>query len=1244
MNWKKNFRDSVLERGQNYYNRNRVQGLSCDSDVYRARVLGVSDYNVEIKIQDDDVADMKCSCPYAAVGMNCKHMAAVMFAIDAEQKSGKTVRKENVQTAKSQTTKVQTRQGQERPAQTKAGQRRPVQAERVFCPFKRSTENYQYFDMGRIAREFEFTESDFVEAMELARKGKVVLASVETGYRQLFDESGLIGEAQGHYQDERFPGQITIIFDRDKILRAACGVPRCGGRYENIYYFGTKNICKHLLALMILLDEYLKTYNPGDSTDMEAESLLHGFRDRHFRAVTEQQAEQLQDLRLEAVLERERDGVFASFKAGTDKLYVVKKLTEFVSLYEKQDMVCFGTKTEIDLAKHRMDELSKAVFEYVRRIVKDEQERVRFGSTDELYAADAEIKNRVRLYGERLDDFYRLYEGQTVSCSDKSSGKTVKIALRFQEGKPDIYLRIEKNVDDEQVFHGVKVSGELPELIEGNKYRYYFADGAFCRMSEEMAGDIGPLLEMAKDGAVSFRVGRKYLSEFYHQVLPVLKRNITVEETGAGEVQEYIPPEAVFGFYLDVEDDRIVCKPRVLYGETVVSLLDLLRADRPYESFRNRSREEEILYYLHQLFQEVDLSKDEVYCEDSEDAMLKLLDGGVERLMTLGEVHSTDRFRNINIRKKAKIKVGVSIKSDVMNLSISSEDLAQEELLQILQSYQRKKKYYRLKNGDFAEVNETDIETLSRMMEDLHLSPKDFVRGNMQIPAYRALYLNKMLEQSENIYLNRDSHFKKLVKEFKTVDDSDFEVPASLAPIMRNYQVRGFKWMKTLEHYGFGGILADDMGLGKTLQMISVLLSAKESGEEGTALVVCPASLVYNWKMEFARFAPELKVTLIVGSQQERAMLIRKYRESDVLVTSYDLLKRDVAEYEGAEFSYQVLDEAQYIKNHGTAAAKTVKVINSRHRYALTGTPIENRLSELWSIFDYLMPGFLYGYETFRKELETPIVKSKKEEASQRLKKMVSPFILRRLKTDVLKDLPEKIEEIRYAKLETEQQRLYDGQVLHMREMIASQRAEDFQKDKLEILAELTKIRQICCDPELLFEHYNGESAKRTACIELIQSAIEGEHKILVFSQFTSMLELLEHDLNEKNISFYKIVGATPKEERLKLVNAFNGDDTPVFLISLKAGGTGLNLTGADVVIHYDPWWNQSAQNQATDRAHRIGQTRAVSVYKLIAKDTIEEKIVKMQETKRELADMGLSGENGGITRMSREELMELLG
>jgi SNF2 family DNA or RNA helicase len=436
--------------------------------------------------------------------------------------------------------------------------------------------------------------------------------------------------------------------------------------------------------------------------------------------------------------------------------------------------------------------------------------------------------------------------------------------------------------------------------------------------------------------------------------------------------------------------------------------------------------------------------------------------------------------------------------------------------------------------------------------------------------------------------------------------------------------------------------------------------------------VVCPASLVYNWQEEFTRFAPEIRTATVTGTLSERKKILEQAASVDVLITSYDLLKRDAVYYKSHKFRWQIADEAQFIKNPKSSAAKAVKIINSSRRIALTGTPIENRLSEMWSIFDFLMPGFLFKYDEFRTKFETPIAKSHDADATERLQKMVAPFILRRLKKDVLKDLPDKIEEVRYAKLEGEQRKLYDAQVLHMQKMLEMP-AEELLKSRIQVLAELTKIRQICCDPSLLSIDYNGESAKREACLQLIMSAMDGGHRMLVFSQFTSMLSLLMEDLDAAGIRYYLITGATSKEERIHLVHEFNdgecqtdlefsedgsagnvkskgsarSDDNSkgvsVFLISLKAGGTGLNLTGADVVIHYDPWWNVAAQNQATDRAHRIGQTKTVAVYRLIAKDTIEEKIMDIQENKKDLADAILSGEQQSLGQLSRDELMDLL-
>ena len=348
-------------------------------------------------------------------------------------------------------------------------------------------------------------------------------------------------------------------------------------------------------------------------------------------------------------------------------------------------------------------------------------------------------------------------------------------------------------------------------------------------------------------------------------------------------------------------------------------------------------------------------------------------------------------------------------------------------------------------------------------------------------------------------------------------------------------------------------------------------------------------------------------------------------------------------EYEKYSFQCEIIDEAQFIKNANTQAAKAVKEIQTGFRLALTGTPVENRLSELWSIFDYLMPGFLYSYKKFREEVEIPVVQNSDEDAMKRLQKMIRPFVLRRLKKEVLTDLPDKLEENMFAQLTGEQQKLYDAHVKRMMLMLDKQSEEEFKSSKITILAELTRLRQICCDPSLVFEDYKGDSAKTEMCLNMIRNAVEGGHKILLFSQFTTMLDHLAKRLEEEKISYYMLNGSVSKEKRAQMVESFNKDDTQVFCISLKAGGTGLNLTAADIVIHFDPWWNLAVQNQATDRAHRIGQKNVVNVYKLIVKDTIEENIMKLQEKKRELADQILEGENLNGSSLTREELVELL-
>ncbi len=363
----------------------------------------------------------------------------------------------------------------------------------------------------------------------------------------------------------------------------------------------------------------------------------------------------------------------------------------------------------------------------------------------------------------------------------------------------------------------------------------------------------------------------------------------------------------------------------------------------------------------------------------------------------------------------------------------------------------------------------------------------------------------------------------------------------------------------------------------------------------------------------------------------------------DVLVTSYDLLKRDVLLYQELEFRFQIIDEAQYIKNPSTQSAKAVKLVKAQTRFALTGTPIENRLGDLWSIFDYLMPGFLFTYSGFKKRFETPIVKDGDERALKALHRLTGPFVLRRLKSDVLKELPEKLETVVYSMPDKEQKELYTANALQLKNQLESLSGASVGAEKMQILAQLTRLRQLCCDPSLCYERYKGGSAKLDTCVELIAGGIGGGHKILLFSQFTSMLDIIGKRLKKEGISYHLLTGSTSKEDRMRLAGEFQTDEVPVFLISLKAGGTGLNLTAADIVIHYDPWWNVAAQNQATDRTHRIGQEKQVSVFRLIMKDTIEENIIRLQENKQSLAEQIITEGTLSIGSLSREELLSIL-
>ncbi len=633
----------------------------------------------------------------------------------------------------------------------------------------------------------------------------------------------------------------------------------------------------------------------------------------------------------------------------------------------------------------------------------------------------------------------------------------------------------------------------------------------------------------------------------------------------------------------------------------------------------------------------------------NEETIYEFLIQDIDIYMNKFDVHVTDKFKTKQIKQPKIGSIGIKVENDLLSIDLSKLDIDKNEIRSIMEKYSLKKKYHRLKDGSFLELDENkDIEFLDKLITGMGIEYTDLENEQVRLPVNRTLYLNQLLKTIKGTEIIKDKEYKKIVNDLNKEQLEEIDIPKGFENILRPYQKTGFKWLKTLEEYKFGGILADDMGLGKTIQLLSVVTdyNQKNKTNKKTSIVVSPSSLTLNWKNEAEKFAGELNTVVIRGSLQERKKLIKNIDKYDLIITSYDLLKRDIELYEKVnyKFKYIIADEAQYLKNSNTQNAKSVKMIKAETRFALTGTPIENSLAELWSIFDFIMPGYLFSYRFFKNTYELPIVKNDETRAMEKLKMLIEPFILRRIKKEVLTELPDKTISVLNNEMGDEQKSVYLSYLAEIKQEVAEHIEEQgIEKSHIQILAALTRLRQICCHPALFLKEYTDGSSKLEQCVEILDEAIESGHKILLFSGYTSMFPYIEERLNQKNIKYFKLTGSTKVDDRINMVDEFNqNQDIKVFLISLKAGGTGLNLTGADMVIHYDPWWNISAENQATDRAYRIGQKNNVQVYKLITKNTIEEKIYELQQKKSELMDNVLSTKVSFINKMSKEDIMNL--
>ncbi len=1008
------------------------------------------------------------------------------------------------------------------------------------------------------------------------------------------------------------------------------GICNCE-EYKISVQHGNEILCKHIAAALLKYGmEYQDNLN-GPARKSDIDYLLE-----ELKSVSKISDDFKRELNLEIkFLEgTSYEKPYVELKLGVEKNYVVKSMKNFLSSLMKEEVIEFGKGFTYDPDLHRFNTVDAQIIEMFMEIRDIDGDRTNsydyynsynpMFSGKKLFLTDKILYKLFTLLRERTIDV-------VINGAEHKAINIVKGAmpLKFKMGMKKEAIELEQ-------------LGTLPNPLD-NLYKVFWYNDNIYIPPDEQCRVYVPIYKLitskrGKKAIFNVKEGEKIAS----YLLPKLK-TVAEEITFDKNINaKFYEAPLVIKVYLDKADEVITATIKFNYGEIDINPLEKKERQKGEKILIRDIKKEENCEGILKSFEFVEGQNS--YVMKNEKNIVSFLIGGMNKLQELGEVYYSQSFKNIKVYGKSNFKGGIRVnEDDLLEFSFEIEGVNREELKNIFTALREKKKYYKLKEGGFVSLEDKAMEDLGEMIDFLDIKDKDLSKEKILISKYNALYLDQKIKDTEMDYVKRSKNFRELTNNVRDVRDMDYVIPDSLDSIMRNYQKIGFKWFKTLAEYGFGGILADEMGLGKTLEAIAFLLS--ERGGK-PSIVIAPTSLVYNWQSEIEKFAPELKSLVISGSKKRREELMDEISDCDVVITSYPLIRRDIEEYKEINFNYCILDEAQQIKNPVSINATSVKEIKAKGYFALTGTPIENSLTELWSIFDFIMPGYLLTHAKFTKRYETPIIKNNDKIALKELNRHINPFILRRLKKDVIKELPPKIEHNLVVDMTQKQKKLYAAYLDKAKGEIDEEiRENGFGKSKMKILSVLTRLRQICCDPSVFIEDYDGDNGKMEALDEILEDSVGQGHRILLFSQFTSVLKNIKTRFDKNNIKYMYLDGSTKSEDRMGLVKEFNEGDANVFLISLKAGGTGLNLTGADVVIHFDPWWNPAVEEQATDRAHRIGQQKTVEVIKLLAKGTIEEKIYIMQQRKKEMIKSVMdenTNEENIITQMTQEDLESL--
>lgn len=952
--------------------------------------------------------------------------------------------------------------------------------------------------------------------------------------------------------------------------------------------------------------------------------------------------QQLQNIKIEPkiIYHSFQKSIKVEFRIGDKQLYKIKNLPDFFDRMLKHENYKYGAKLEFVHTEGAFEPESKGLLQYIMKYAEIMKYAHEAASQYGTYHTTMESAY-ITVSNTGMDELFSILKGKYVTFQNEYEEKQIY----FKDENPDIKFEIVQLANGEY-----QISTDMDmyafEILEGKDKLYFLYKDVLYRCDKEFEETTLKLIDVFKTNYTrKITFAKEELSQLFSIVYPKVKQNILLDKMSEVDIDRYIPKELFVKLYLDFNaQNYIVAEVEFVYGDTEFNPF----LQQEVDIARNIAKENEVLELFLRTGFMLDTNQHRlILAGDEKNYYFLAIE--IEKYMQEFEVLATDNFKKKEIRDPQMGSIGVKIENNLLSIDLSKLDFEIEELQTIMEKYRLKKKYHRLQDGSFLQLeNSNVVEFISGITDGIDIDYKQIEKGNLVLPLYRSMYLEKMLENLKSTSIVKDANYKELVKNInhKEIDDQ-ITVPEELNANLRNYQKIGFKWLSLLDNYELGGILADDMGLGKTVQVLAVLLSyLKKTPSPKPSVVVCPSSLTLNWDNEIKKFAPTIKTLVIRGSVEDRIAQIKSISDYQLIITSYDLLKRDIDIYEelNYEFKYIIADEAQYIKNNHTQNAKAIKKIHSETRYALTGTPIENSLSELWSIFDFIMPGYLFYYKKFKELYEIPIVKDNDENAMQKLKMLIEPFILRRIKKEVLTELPDKTVTILNNEMQEEQLKIYASYMARAKQEAVEEINENgFEKSQIKILALLMRLRQICCHPSLFLNNYQGESSKLNQCTQVIKDAVTAGHKILLFSGYTSMFDIIEKELKKQRIKYFKLTGQTKVGDRIRLVDEFNeNDEIKVFLISLKAGGTGLNLIGADMVIHYDPWWNLSAENQATDRTYRIGQKRNVQVYKMITKNSIEEKIYELQQKKARLADNMLSTEQTFINKLSKDDIMAL--